>query len=104
MRKIVWLACVLVTAPAAGAQWKTNFAANPSFEADRNRDGGPDGWVGSAYDSPAKVTWDRAVGHGGGASVRISNSHNPAAKEWNERSGGKVACSEDAQRRATVFS
>ena len=86
-RQIAWFACLLASAGTARGQWTTNFAANPSFEADDNRDGGPDGWVGSAFDSPAKVAWDRTVGHGGGASVRISDSHNTAAKEWNQRSG-----------------
>ena len=87
MKTAAFLSCLLAAACPAGAQWAANLADNPSFERDDNRDALPDGWTGSGFLSPAKVAWDRTVAHAGAASVRISDSHNPAAKEWNERSG-----------------
>ncbi|MEW6358424.1 MAG: hypothetical protein AB1696_18970 [Planctomycetota bacterium] len=69
------------------AAWEKDFADNPSAEEDRNRDGIADGWTPSAFRSPARLEWDRSVAHTGKASLRISDSANPAAKEWNERTG-----------------
>jgi len=79
------LLCPLASLASAG--WETNFAENPSAEADRNRDGMPDGWQPHAFKSPAKLAWDTAVAHSGKASLRIQDSLNPNAKEWDERTG-----------------
>ena len=79
---VLWLFAAL-----ASAGWESNFAENPSAEADRNRDGLPDGWEGRAFKSPAKLSWDKAVAHTGKASLRIQDSFNPQGKEWNEHSG-----------------
>ena len=80
-------AWICVAAAAAGAQWETNFADNPSVEDDRDRDELPDGWHASAFRSPAKLAWERTVAHSGTCSLRISDSRNPAAQEWNEMTG-----------------
>jgi len=81
--------CVAIV-PAAG-QWRTNLADNPSAELNANRDALPDGWQPSAFRSPAKLAWDRRVGHFGGASLRISDSANPAGQAWNDRTGRWVS-------------
>jgi hypothetical protein len=39
---------------ATDLKYQENFAENPSLELDRNRDGDPDGWHGSAFASPAR--------------------------------------------------
>ena len=81
------IAFCLAALASFAAGWETNFAENPSAEADRNRDGLPDGWQPHAFKSPAKLAWDRSVAHSGKASLRIQDSLNPDAKEWNERTG-----------------
>ena len=86
MRPALLLPLILV-ASSASAAWETNFAENPSAETDRNRDGLPDGWAPHAFRSPARLAWDQAVAHGGKASLRISDSANPKAKEWQDRTG-----------------
>ena len=68
--------CLCVTACA----WEADFAENPSAEEDLNRDGLPDGWVACAYKSPAATAWDKTIAHSGKASLRISDSLNPAGK------------------------
>ncbi|MFW6161228.1 MAG: hypothetical protein ACODAJ_00575 [Planctomycetota bacterium] len=87
MMNVSWGPAVCLFAAVAAAGWETNFAENPSAEADRNRDGVPDGWQPHAFKSPARLAWDRGVAHSGKASLRIENSFNPQATEWNERVG-----------------
>jgi hypothetical protein len=85
--KFIAFAWICVSAAVAGPRWETNFAENPSAEYDRDRDELPDGWGPGAFRSPAKLTWDRTVAHRGRCSLRISQSRNPSAKEWNEMTG-----------------
>ena len=87
MNRCALVACLGLLAGPAPAQWKTNLVDDPSFERDDNRDGGPDGWTASAFRSPAKLAWDDAVAHHGRRSVRIRDSANPDAREWNQRTG-----------------
>ncbi|NQT51071.1 hypothetical protein HQ576_03425, partial [bacterium] len=86
MKRIALLLCFCSLAQVAVA-WERNFADNPSAEADRNRDGIPDGWTPQEAKSPAKVVWDDAVAHTGRRSLRISDSANPAGKEWFDYTG-----------------
>ena len=86
MKRIALLLCFCSLAQVAVA-WQRNFAENPSAEADRNRDGIPDGWTPQPAKSPAKVVWDDAVAHTGTASLRISDSANAAGKEWFDYTG-----------------
>lgn len=72
---------------AAEGTWDKNYADNPSIEEDGNRDGEPDGWQGSAHQSPAKLAWDKAVAHSGKASLRISDSLGSGGRTWQENSG-----------------
>jgi len=90
MRRIA-VVCLCVLASVAAAGWEPNFAENPSAEADANRDGLPDGWAPHAFRSPAKLEWDKEVAHTGKASLRIADSLNPKAKEWNEQTGRWLA-------------
>ncbi|MFP4055998.1 MAG: beta-galactosidase [Candidatus Brocadiia bacterium] len=85
MRSRLLAACLAVAASASA--WELNLADNPSAEADRNRDGRPDGWRPEAYKSPAKLAWDKTVAHTGKASLSIQDSLDPDATEWNERTG-----------------
>ncbi len=65
-----------------------NFAENPSFELDRNRDGEPDGWQGSAFTSPARLGWDDQVARTGKRSVWIADSLGDGdAKDWKNHTG-----------------
>ncbi|NOZ21299.1 MAG: hypothetical protein GXP25_09435 [Planctomycetes bacterium] len=82
---LVLLLCLSSVVTVEG--WERDFADNPSVEADRNRDDLPDGWKPSAFRSPARLEWDRSVAHSGKASLRISDSANPGAKEWQDRTG-----------------
>jgi len=77
---------VVASAPAS-ANWLLDFAANGSMEEDMNRDGAPDGWNASAYDSPAKLAWDHEVAHSGAASLRIADSKGAEGGDWKARSG-----------------
>jgi len=87
MRCLGVLCCLLCVESVLAGGWRTNMAANPSFERDDNQDGSADGWRGSPYKSPAKVAWDRDVGHHGRASVRIADPANPGRTAWDEVSG-----------------
>jgi hypothetical protein len=53
-----------------------NFAENPSFEEDANRDALPDGWRPMAFESPARLAWDASVARTGRRSLRIRDSIN----------------------------
>lgn len=69
-----------------------NFVMNPSFEDDRDRSGGPDGWEGMAYDSPAQMTWDDSETRSGRRSVRIADSARDGdQKDWKRCTGRWVA-------------
>ena len=87
MTRICLALCLSLCSQSSGKPWRVNLAGNPSFERDGNRDGGPDGWQGSSFKSPAKTAWDRHVARTGRGSVRIADSANPGATQWNERSG-----------------
>lgn len=62
-----------------------DIVPNGSFEQDANRDDLPDGWQPAPYNSPGKATWDDTVAHAGKRSVRLQDSANPGAKEWNQK-------------------
>ncbi|MFZ5832289.1 MAG: hypothetical protein ACOY3P_19560 [Planctomycetota bacterium] len=65
-----------------------NFAQNPSFEEDRDRDGMPDSWSGSAYDSPAQLAWDASVAHSGTRSLSIRDSAAAGTeRDWKKHTG-----------------
>jgi hypothetical protein len=65
-----------------------NFASNPSFEEDRDRDGQPDGWQGSAYDSPAQLAWDDTVARSGQRGLAIRDSAGPSdPRDWKRCTG-----------------
>jgi hypothetical protein len=65
-----------------------NFAENPSFELDRNRDEEPDGWRGSAFTSPARLGWDDRVVRTGKRSVWIADSLGSGdPKDWKNHTG-----------------
>ena len=81
------LACLALVTSLASADWLLDFAANGSMEDDVNRDGAPDAWSPSAYDSPAKLAWDRAVAHTGVASVSIADSKGAEGGDWKAHSG-----------------
>jgi len=93
MKKIILLVGLCVFACTSAPGWERDFAENPSAEEDRNRDGAPDGWRASAYDSPAVLKWDKSVAHTGKASLRISDSRHPTGKAWNENTGRWVSAS-----------
>lgn len=75
---LVLAACLL------GADLKQcdNFAPNPSFEDDRDRDTKPDGWAGNAFLSSGRAEWDRAVARTGTASFRLSDPGRSDSKDW----------------------
>lgn len=71
-----------------------NFAENPSFELDGNRDDAPDGWRGLAFESPARLQWDSDVAHSGKRSLRIRDTMPEGAvdtRDWKTCSGRWVA-------------
>lgn len=59
-----------------------NFAPNPSFEDDRDRDTKPDGWEGNAFLSSGRAYWDRSVARTGTASFRLSDPGRSDSKDW----------------------
>ena len=81
----------LLVAIALGAGELThldNFAVNPSFEADNNRDDLPDGWRPSSFDSPAILQWDSTTARTGSHSLSIRDSardDNP--RDWKQCTG-----------------
>jgi len=98
MKRLGLLLCLVLASDSLAGPWQVNFADNPSFEADDNRDGQPDGWQAVSFKSPARTAWDRRVAHAGGASVRIADSANPDAAEWNEHTGRWIST---ARRKVT---
>ena len=69
-----------------------NFAENPSFEKDVNRDDGPDGWRPMAFDSPAKLHWDAVMARSGSRSLRISDSfRDDDQRDWKTCTGRWVS-------------
>ena len=53
---------------AGDLEYNDNFAENPSFEQDRDRDTFPDGWRPYVFDSPARLEWDASVARTGSRS------------------------------------
>ena len=86
MRRMALLLWATLLAGVARGAWEPNLVDFPSAEDDRNRDGGPDGWTGSAFRSPAKVAWDESVAHSGRRSLRIRDSA-AEGTEWNQYTG-----------------
>jgi hypothetical protein len=69
-----------------------NFAENPSFEDDRDRDTFPDGWRPYAFDSPAQLGWDASMARTGGRSLMISDSFRPGDQsDWKRCTGRWVS-------------
>ncbi|MHB8902628.1 MAG: carbohydrate binding domain-containing protein, partial [Thermoguttaceae bacterium] len=65
-----------------------DFAVNPSFESDLDRDDLPDGWRGSAYESPAVLEWSGSVAHSGSRSLMIRDSYREGdSRDWKQCSG-----------------
>jgi hypothetical protein len=60
------------------------IAPNGSFEQDTNRDGLPDGWKPSTFESPGKAVWDHAVARTGKFSARLSDSLSHEGKDWKD--------------------
>ncbi len=88
---VTWMLCVL-TILGADLQYHENFAPNPSFELDRDRDNGPDGWRDHAFDSPAQLAWDEAIAHEGKRSLRISDTLGTGdVADWKRHSGRWVS-------------
>jgi len=87
-------AILIVAALVTAAELKhfDNFAENPSFEDDRNRDGGPDGWRPHAYDSPAQLEWDATTSRTGRRSLMIRDSFRPGdQRDWKRCTGRWVS-------------
>lgn len=68
------LLITLAALAVADLQYFENFAENPSFEVDGNRDDAPDGWRAMAFDSPAQLEWDSTAARSGNRSLRISET------------------------------
>ena len=89
MQGLLLMAMVLATAEITPLD---NFALNPSFEADGNRDSLPDGWRPYAFESPAELEWDAAVSRSGGRSLAIRDSFNPVeTRDWKLSTGRWVS-------------
>ena len=87
MRRTLAVLGLWMAFSASLGAWEKDFAVNPSAEADRNRDGMPDGWRAAAYHSPAQHAWDKDVAHSGKAGLRIRDSIRPGEKAWNQNVG-----------------
>jgi len=85
---VLCLLCLL----GADLPYEENFAPNPSFELDRDRDTLPDGWRPYPFDSPAQLAWDDTVAHDGARSLRISNSLGAGSTaDWKRHTGRWVS-------------
>ena len=88
LTSIVAAICLL----AGDLQLQDNFAANPSFEEDHNRDGTPDGWRPYAYESPARLDWETSLARTGTRSLKISDSFREGEqRDWKRCTGRWVA-------------
>ncbi len=77
---------------AGDLELQANFAVNPSFEQDRDRDTHPDGWRPLAFDSPAGLAWDTAVARTGRRSLAIRDSFRPGdQRDWKRCTGRWVS-------------
>lgn len=73
---------------AADLEPRNNFAENFSFELDRDRNGEPDGWQGSAFASPARLGWDHQAARTGTHTVWIADSLGHGdSKDWKNHTG-----------------
>lgn len=89
--RALFLCCLcLMTSPTL-AEWKVNFADNPSVEDDANRDQVPEGWDASPYGSPARLDWDSEVAHSGRHSLRIRDTKHPTSTVWKDNTGRWVS-------------
>jgi len=71
---------------------RDNFAENPSFESDRDRDTLPDGWRPYAFESPAQLVWDARTSRTGDRSLRISDSFRADdQRDWKRCTGRWVS-------------
>ena len=59
-----------------------NFAQNPSFEDDTNRDDLPDGWRANSFESAGSTGWDESVARTGTRSLRISDPGKSDSRDW----------------------
>ncbi len=75
---LIVAACLL----AANLEYHDNFAPNPSFEEDLDRDTRPDGWEGNAFLSSGRADWDRSVARTGRASFRLSDPGRSDSNDW----------------------
>lgn len=65
-----------------------NFAENPSFEVDANRDDLPDGWHPMAFDSPAVLEWSSTTARTGARSLMIRDSFRDGdSRDWKQCTG-----------------
>ena len=82
----------LVIAAPGPLQQLDNFAVNPSFEVDRNRDAAPDGWSSMAFASPAQLAWDAGIARSGERSLRIADSYREGdPRDWKQCTGRWVS-------------
>ena len=89
MKELLLLAFVLA---AGDLKHLDDFAQNPSFEEDRDKDTYPDGWRPYAFDSPAKLDWTTSVSRTGDRSLQISDSFQPDdQREWQRCTGRWVS-------------
>lgn len=82
---------LLLLTLAVGASDRThleNFAENPSFEVDANRDDLPDGWRPSAFESPAVLEWSPSTARTGNRSLMIRDSfREDDPRDWKQCTG-----------------
>ena len=77
---------------AGDLEHSDNFAENPSFEEDRNRDTHPDGWQSYMFDSPAQLNWEASVSRTGKRSIAIGDSFRPGdQRDWKRSTGRWVS-------------
>ncbi len=74
-------------APAGELRSMSSVLANASIELDENRDGLPDYWTPAAWQSRAKLTWDRQVARSGKASLCIADPGRRKGADWKFNSG-----------------
>ncbi len=79
---------MLLTLAADEFSHLDNFAVNPSFEIDGNRDDLPDGWQPMPFDSPAVLEWNSAMARTGSRSLMIRDSFREGdQRDWKQCTG-----------------
>jgi hypothetical protein len=97
-------ACALLALCLLGAELEhqQNFAENPSFEEDRDRDTHPDGWRPFAFDSPAALAWNSSVARTGRRSLSIRDSFRSGEqRDWKRCTGRWVSARRPVQPGST---